>query len=458
LLVSRREFGEVPYPRESGEKYTEKGLRLDEERFDAIVVGAGPAGISAAKALAEAGLSVVVLERGQFPGAKNVWGGILYREPTEATVPGFEAEAPLERPIIEQRYMLLTNEAMMGATFRSEHFASPPYNAYSVLRSPFDRWFAGKAEEAGAEIYSELTVVDLLWQDGCVIGVTTGGEEGELLGRCVVIADGANSLLAQRIGLHREWEPIEQALVAKELIALPADVIEARFALPKGMGTAIEVFGESTQGLLGYGFIYTNRESISIGTGALLEDLIATGINVNDMLDRFKAHPSVSPLIAGGETLEYSAHLIPEGGYKRLSPLYTDGAVVVGDAAQLVNPVNREGGNLAMLSGKLAAQAIVEAKERDDFSAMSLSRYRELLDDSVVMKDLHKIRNITDFAHARPHVLRDYPQLLAAMAEEYLRVDGVPKEVKQKKILSMIRGLSKRRFVDDLVGAMRAFS
>ena len=113
-----------------------------DEAFDAIVVGAGPAGVTAARELAQAGLTVVVLERGAFPGAKNVWGGILYREPTEAMLPGFEAQAPLERPIVEQRYLLLTEDAMMGATYRSQCFATPPYNAYSVLRSPFDRWHA----------------------------------------------------------------------------------------------------------------------------------------------------------------------------------------------------------------------------------------------------------------------------------------------------------------------------
>jgi electron transfer flavoprotein-quinone oxidoreductase len=428
---------------------------LEDERFDAIVVGAGPAGITAAKEMAAAGLSVVVLERGQFPGAKNVWGGILYREPTEALVPGFEAEAPLERPIVEQRYMLLTNDAMMGVTYRSERLAQPPFNAYSVLRAPFDRWYATKAEEAGADVYPEFTVVDLLWEDGAVVGVTTGDAEGELLARCVVIADGVNSLLAQKIGLHREWQPIEQALVAKELIALPPDVIEARFALPAGLGTALEIFGASTAGLLGYGFIYTNRASLSIGTGALLQDLIDTGINVNDMLDHFKAHPAIAPLIAGGETLEYSAHLIPEGGYNRLPQVFADGAVVVGDAAQFVNPLNREGGNLAMLSGKLAAQAIVEAKANNDFSAMGLSRYRELLDESVVMQDLHKIRNITDFAHTRPHLLGEYPQVLSSMIEEYLRVDGVSKKKKQQKIVAMARSLPKRRLLDDFLGAVR---
>ena len=431
---------------------------MDDDLFDAIVVGAGPAGITAAKEMAAAGLSVVVLERGLFPGAKNVWGGILYREPTESIMPGFEDGAPLERPIIEQRYVMLTDDAMMGVTYRSERFAEPPFNAYTVLRAPFDRWYATKAEEVGAEVYPEFTVVDLLWEDGAVVGVTTGDPDGELKARCVVIAEGANSLLAQRIGLHREWAPIEQALVAKELITLPSDTIEARFALPAGMGTALEIFGESTAGLLGYGFIYTNKESLSIGTGALLEDLIETGINVNDMLDQFKAHPAIAPLIAGGETIEYSGHLIPEVGYNRLPQVFADGAVVIGDAAQLVNPVNREGANLAMLSGKLAAQAIVEAKASDDFSAMTLSRYRELLDESVVIADLHKIRNITDFAHARPHLLRDYPRVLSAMFEEYLRVDGVPKKAKQKNIVAMLKRLPKRRLLDDLVGAARSLT
>src|ERR687893_1558696 len=146
---------------------------MAEDRFDAIVVGAGPAGVTAARELATAGLSVVVLERGQYAGAKNVSGGILYRNPTEELCPGFEAEAPLERPIIEQRYLMLTGDDMLGGVYRSMAFAEPPYNAYSLLRAPFDRWYAAKAEEAGAEVYPEFTVTDLLWADGQVAGVTT---------------------------------------------------------------------------------------------------------------------------------------------------------------------------------------------------------------------------------------------------------------------------------------------
>ena len=426
-----------------------------DDRFDAIVVGAGPAGITAAKEMAATGLSVVVLERGQFPGAKNVSGGILYRQPTEEYAPGFETEAPLERPIIEQRYLMLTEDAMLGGIYRSQRFAEVPYNAYSVLRSEFDRWFATKAEDAGAEVYPEFTVTDLLWEDGKVIGVSTGEPDGELYAHVVVLADGANSLLAKQAGLHKEWRPIDQALVAKELIALPAEKIDDRFQLQSGFGTAYEIFGESTWGMLGYGFIYTNKESISIGTGALLEDLITSGRNVNDMLDRFKKHPAIAPLLQGGETVEYSAHLIPEFGYNHLPRLFADGVLVIGDAAGLVNPINREGTNLAMMSGSLAAQTVKLARERDDSSIRTLAHYRELLDQSIIIKDLHKIRNTTDFAHSRSHLLTSYPEMMSEVARTYLTVDGSPKAEKMKKIARLMAGQPKRRMLSDAIGGIR---
>ncbi len=429
---------------------------MAEDRMDAIVVGAGPAGITAARELAAAGLSTVVLERGQFPGSKNVWGGILYREPTEAVIPGFEEDAPLERPIIEQRYMLLSSDASMTAAYRSMQFAEEPYNAYTAFRGDFDQWYAAKAEEEGVEVYPEFTVTDLLWQDGAVVGVTTGDDDGELFANVVVLADGANSLLGQRAGLHEEWQPEEQALVAKETLRLDAARIEERFNLPAGKGTALEIFGESTWGMLGYGFIYTNKDSLSIGTGALLSDLITSGRNVNDMLDRFKAHPAIRPLIEGAEAEEYSAHLIPEGGYKRLPRLYADGVVMVGDAAGLVNPLNREGANLAMMSGKLAGKAIIEATERGDFSATGLSHYRELLEESFVLKDLHKIRHLIDFAHDRPWLFGEYPELMSEAARRYQTVSGQPKASVQRDIMGLFGSIPRKRLVRDAFEALRA--
>jgi electron transfer flavoprotein-quinone oxidoreductase len=412
---------------------------VDDEKFDAIVVGAGPAGAAAALTMAHGGLNVVLIERGSFAGAKNVMGGILYSQPTAELVPAFWEQAPIERAMIEQRYLLLTEDSHIGFAYKTHAFSEPPYNSFTVLRADWDQWFVAQAEEAGAFLVPETVVTDLLWRDGRVVGIRTAGDDGDLYADVVIIADGANSLLAQRAGLHREWAPHEQALVAKELIQLDERVINERFNVSDGRGVAMEIFGQSTSYLLGYGFIYTNNSTLSIGTGALLSDLIETGLNVNDMLERFKQHPTIAPLLDGGESIEYSAHLIPEGGWKSLPTLYTDGAMVVGDAAMLVNALNREGSNLAMASGKFAGETVVRAKERGDFSAATLSYYRELLDDSFIMQDLHKLRDLTDFAHARPYLLRDLPEALSQALREYLRVDSVPKGAKQKKMLATMR-------------------
>ena len=429
------------------------------ERFDVIVVGAGLAGTAAAYLLAKAGLSVVCIERGDEPGTKNVMGGILYRQPTEKIIPGWWRNAPIERPIVDERIWVITGDSMLQGGFRSARLAEEPYNAFSVLRVKFDKWFAEQAVAVGALLITNTVVEDVIREGSQIVGVRTSREDGDVYGNIVIAADGVNSLLSKNAGLHPEKKPHEVALATKEIINMSREKIEDRFLLNPNEGATIEIFGDSTMGMIGYGFIYTNRDSLSVGVGALLSDLIRKKVNPNDLQERFKAHPMIRRLLDGGEAKEYMAHMIPEGGAAAMPPVYTDGMLVVGDAAGMSNAIYREGSNLALISAKLAVQACIEAHQIGDFSARTLRRYQGLLDESFIMKDLTLYGRTSSYFKRKPEFLELYPGMLVDAVHDLLSVDSVPKQEKQRRILQ--RFLGQRApwdIVRDAVGALRALT
>ncbi|HXX73204.1 MAG TPA: FAD-dependent oxidoreductase, partial [Candidatus Acidoferrales bacterium] len=164
------------------------------EKFDSVVVGAGPAGIAAAYTMAKAGLSVLVLEKGEKPGAKNMFGGVIFRHHTEKFAPEFWKTAPIERHVIEYQYWFLSKQSHVLLSHRNQKF-NGRYNAFTVHRAKFDPWFARLAEDAGATIINRTTADDVLKENGRVVGVTT--ERGNVLADVVVAADGVNSMLAK---------------------------------------------------------------------------------------------------------------------------------------------------------------------------------------------------------------------------------------------------------------------
>ncbi len=432
---------------------------MADEKFDVIVIGAGPSGNACAYTLAKRGLSVLQLERGEYPGSKNVQGAILYANALEKLIPDFREDAPLERHIIEQRIWMMDDRSYCGAHYRSDDFNEEKPNRYTIIRAQFDKWFSRRVVAAGALVICETTVTELVRDgNGKVIGVNTDRSGQTIYADLVVLAEGVSGLVGTRAGLRSTPKPDTVALAVKEMHFLPRETIEARFNLQGDEGVVIETAGTITKGMTGTGFIYTNKESISIGIGCLISDFTEKRETPYGLLEAFKQHPSVKPLLAGSEVKEYAAHMIPEGGYKAIPQLFGDGWLIVGDAGQFVNAVHREGSNLAMTTGRVAAETIADLKANGwAMTASNLSTYKARLDDSFVMKDLKKYKNLPNVLHNK-HLFTTYPQLLSKAAQTWFRVDDVDKKSKENEIVkSFFRTRKVRGLLGDVFGMARAW-
>jgi len=418
---------------------------MADDKFDSIVVGAGPAGVSAAITMARAGLNVALLERGDYAGAKNVQGAVLYSKMLQDVVPEFWKDCPLERAIVEENLWVLTENSGIKAGYKSPEYAKQaPANCYTIIRVEFDKWFAKKAEEAGVNLLTGVTINDVIKKDGAVIGVRST-EGDELFADVVIACDGANSILGQKAGLlKREWRSDEIALGVKEILALPREVIQDRFNLEGDQGSTIEMVGDFTRGMLGYAFLYTNKDTLAFGIGCALDDFQKSNIKPYELLEDLKSHPLVRPMIKGSKSIEYSAHIIPEGAWNSMPMLYASGILLAGDAAQMINPSHREGSNLAMAAGRMAGETVAEAKKKGDFSAKTLARYHKKLEESFVFKDMEDHKDVEVKVRQNRDMLTVYPRLANEAAHEYFLVDGIPKHDHQRRIIKKVlreRGL-----------------
>lgn len=404
-------------------------------KTEVIVVGGGPAGISAAVTIARAGKKVVLIERGSFAGSKNVFGGAIYTIPTKEIFPDFEQSAPLERKTVSHKYVIRTEDKAVSIEYdaRKEEASG----SYSVIRSKFDRWMAAQAQKEGVVLVTETLVKELITKENKVIGVKT--ELEEYFADIVILADGVNSLLAKQIGLRKEIKPKDVALAVKEVIKIGKEKLEERFNVGENEGCIYEIIGDPMLGMLGLGYAYTNKETVSIGIGVSLDELGERKLKPYELLEKIKTHPSFAPLIKDGELIEYSAHLIPEGGYKKIPKLYSHGVMITGDSAMLVNNVHWEGTNLAMISGKYAGETAVNALNKGDFSANSLALYQKKIENSFIMKDLKSYKDVMDIVHHRAKsFLGYYPHKIAGFFEMFTSVDSVPKRTKYHRFITSI--------------------
>jgi electron transfer flavoprotein-quinone oxidoreductase len=411
------------------------------EKFEVIIVGAGLAGLSAAYILAQNGIEALVVERGDYPGAKNITGGRLYLNPVRKYLPDLWPallnEKALERPVATELLTMTGSENSTTLRFRSEKFARPPYHSFTVLRGTLDRWLAKKAEEKGAMLVTKNRVDDLIRQNGKIVGVIAGGEE---LGADVLIAcDGVLSQISEKAGLRTSGMAKNYAVGFKEVIEVPSKSIEERFGLAEKEGAAQLFLGSLTKGRFGGGFLYTNRASISLGLVLRIKDLMDMDPlwEAPRFLDEFKERPEIAPLIAGGETVEYSAHVIPEAGFTGLIRPFADGLLVAGDAAgfSLNVGLTVRGMEFAMVSGVLAAQTVMEAREKKDFSTASLSGYQKSLEESFVWQDFKTFEHAPHFLD-NPRLFDHYPLLIGDILQNLFWIGETP----QNKLSSTIKG------------------
>lgn len=433
---------------------------MSDLHYDAVVVGAGPAGSCAATVLARGGRRVLLLERGPFAGAKNMYGGVVYPRILDGLHPQWWEEAPIQRWITRRATMILTDTQALTVDFRTEAWNRPPYNGATAYRPDFDHWLAGKAEAAGAELVTSTTATGLLRDGGRVVGVRTDRPDGDVTADVVIACDGVNSFLAKEAGLYPHTDADHYTLGVKETLALPKATIDERFGVRDRDGVDIEILG-GTGGVNGGGFLYTNLDTLAVGVVLKLPKLAAQQRRPEELIAGLKAHPAIAPLVEGGEVAEYSAHLIPEGGYAMMPQLTTDGMIVCGDAAAmcLAAGIWLEGVNFAMASGIYAGEAALEALAAGVTSADGLAGYRRRLEATFVLRDHRKLRRAPELVLS-DRVQHLVPQMTANIVERMFRVDNPAPKPGLRRIVTEERkraGLRYRDLVRDAMTAIRSF-
>ncbi len=438
----------------------------EQVKVDAIVVGGGPAGVATALAMAQQKLEVILIERGEYSGAKNM-GGLVYGTVLNKLIPDAFKKAPIERPVSRRGIAYLGDGKHIGIDFGSEEWTKPPFNnTYVVNRSQFDRWFAKEAEAAGVSLLEGMVCEDLIYEgEGAAkkaVGVKLRGDE-QFRADVVVLAEGSNAIVTKKavaeLGIAKGAHPQEYAIGVKEIIGLPKAKLEDRFHLAADEGVAMDFVGVPFKNLVGGGFIYTAKEAIHVGAVARIQSMVDSKRSPNEMLDAFKKHPIVRSYIHDGELLEYSAHMLPEGGLDAIGELTANGLMIVGDAAGLLNmSLYKEGTNHAMESGMYAAQAAAEAKKSGNFSKAGLASYETKLRQSVVWKDLAKYAKVPEVLNNTPALFSLYPDKFAQLMVDYFTVNEQSKAVIQKQALKkFLAGLPKFQFVRDMLRAKKVF-
>jgi electron transfer flavoprotein-quinone oxidoreductase len=370
------------------------------EHYEAVVVGCGPGGAAAAARLAEHGVETLVLERGVEAGSKNVSGGLIYAEESapytiDDRFPGFR-EAAAERPVTDYRIHNIAGKKVKTYDLTDLHEHDTVW-CDAVLRRKMDAWLEQrvheKTSETGGGVLTDVRVNGLLREGGEITGVTCD-ELDPIEADLIVAADGVNSELARDAGLMDWEEPDEWFQGVKAVVDMDPDVINDRFDIDDDEGVAHLFSGDLFEDVRGGGFLYTNEDSLSIGTVFHLDSLVAERAEPHQLLDALLTHPVLSYWLGDEyDEREYAAKLVPDSKKVAHREPYRDRLVVVGDAAgqmQAQGPIIK-GMNHAVTAGSLAADAFADTRGNTDPEAAG-RRYAKLLEESGTMGKLRPRR------------------------------------------------------------------
>ncbi len=402
-------------------------------KFDIIIVGAGPAGLSCAYFLAKRGFKVLVLERGREVGSKCVFGGRIYSGILKKLLPDFSKNLKIERWICKERISLLSKDSALTLELSLEDSE----NSFTTYMCNLLNWLENRVEEHGGLVITSAKVDSLMVKEGRIIGVKCGNEE--FVSNVVIDAEGVNRLLIEKIR-EVELKPKHVGVGLKETYKLNRRIINERFNLNDEEGVAWILIGYPTQYIPGGAFLYTNRDTISLGIVFYLDSAMKYGIDVHEVFEKFKQHKIIRSILKDGELIEYSAHLIPTHPEVILNKPYGDGYLVIGDAAGFtihIGPIIR-GVDLAITSAYLASEVVVKAFELDSYNEETLSMYDNLIRRSILLKELKTYsRAVKTLGHERFY--RNYINFLTDVVKDYFNID-----VESKRLSNLIKEHSKR--------------
>ncbi len=398
---------------------------MSEEKFDVVVVGGGPSGLSAAYFLSKKGFNVVVLEKGSTPGSKNVFGGRIYSHVFDKYFPpSWRDEAPVERWVRRERFsMLCENDAVTLEYWSST--APGKYDSFTAFLSKLLEWMGSLVESEGGLVATGVKVDKLLLEGNVVIGVEAGEENLEA--DYVLIAEGVNTLLLEQHGLREKPRLETTALGVKEVLRLGRNTINDRFGLRDDEGVAHLFLGGPLAGIRGGGFLYTMGEYVSLGAVVRLSDIGEKKPSMADIAEELRLHPFIKKLVEGGVPVEYSAHLVREGGLGDvMEKPYGPGYMVLGDAAgYLLNTgFSIRGVDLAVETGRLAAEAV--EKCRNNGGGPECTKiYGDLLRDSLARRVMEKFRSISGFMDLE-RLYSSYPKVACRTLRGIYTTDEEP--------------------------------